>query len=114
MSERRAWSTVSANAEPIFSVPAVTIAGGSTWVSLTGNASVVEDQAKKKELWNTVVEAWFPAGPESDDVVLLLVTGDSAQYWDTPGGRIASVISLAKAKVTGRPYSGGESDTVDL
>ena len=92
----------------------VTIAGGSTWVSLTGNASVVEDQAKKKELWNTVVEAWFPAGPESDDVVLLLVTGDSAQYWDTPGGRIASVISLAKAKVTGRPYSGGESDTVDL
>jgi general stress protein 26 len=92
----------------------VTVASGSTWVSLTGTGTVVQDAAKKKELWNTVVEAWFPDGESNDDIILLKVVGDSAQYWDTPGGRVASLISFAKAKTTGQPYSGGESDTVNL
>jgi hypothetical protein len=55
-------------------------------------------------------------GGGADDVVLLRVSGDSAQYWNTPGGRVASLFSFANAnaKVTGQPYSGGESDTVTL
>ena len=92
----------------------VTVGTGSTWVSLTGRAVVVEDDAKKRELWNTVVEAWFPQGPESEEVVLLKVDGDSAEYWDTPGGRAASLLSFVKAKATGRPYSGGENQRVEL
>ena len=92
----------------------VTIGSGSTWVSLTGTTSVVADDDKKKELWNAGVDAWFPDGPEAGDVVLLKVEGSSAEYWDTPGGRVASVLSFAKAKVTGEPYSGGENEKVDL
>ena len=46
--------------------------------------------------------------------MLIKVHADSAEYWDTPGGRIASVISFVKAKVTGEPYSGGENETVSL
>lgn len=42
------------------------------------------------------------------------VVGDSAEYWDSPGGRLATVLSLVKAKVTGRPYDGGENETVSL
>jgi general stress protein 26 len=92
----------------------VSTIGSSSWVSLTGNASVVDDLATKKELWNTVVEAWFPDGPEDPDVVLLRVDATSAEYWDSPGGRVASLLSFAKAKVTGRPYDGGENETVRL
>lgn len=92
----------------------VTVGSGSTWVSLTGSASLVEDDAKKKELWNAGVEAWFPDGPDSPDVVLLKVRGESAEYWNTPGGRIASLISFAKAKATGEPYDGGENEAVRL
>jgi general stress protein 26 len=92
----------------------VTTASGDSWVSLTGHALVVDDLATKKELWNTVVEAWFPNGPEDPDVVLVRVDAASAEYWDTPGGRIASLISFAKAKVTGKPYDGGENETVRL
>jgi general stress protein 26 len=96
--------------------PQVNVAtiGSSSWVSLTGHATVVDDLATKKELWNTVVEAWFPDGPEDRDVVLLRVAAGSAEYWDSPGGRVASLISFAKAKVTGRPYDGGENQTVRL
>lgn len=92
----------------------VTVGSDSTWVSLTGRGVVVEDLAKKKELWNPVVAAWFPDGPEDADIVLLKVEGESAEYWDSPGGRIATLISFAKAKATGQPYSGGENETVKL
>lgn len=92
----------------------VTVGSDSTWVSLTGRGVVVDDLAKKKDLWNAVVGAWFTNGPEDPDVVLLKVEGETAQYWDSPGGRIASLISFAKAKVTGAPYSGGENETVKL
>jgi general stress protein 26 len=92
----------------------VTTSGSSSWVSLTGHAVVVDDLAKKQQLWNAVVEAWFPDGPDDPDVVLLRVEASSAEYWDTPGGRLASAFSFAKAKVTGKPYSGGENETVRL
>ena len=96
--------------------PQVNVAtvGSSSWVSLTGHALVVDDLAKKQELWNSVVEAWFPDGPDDPDVVLIRVEAASAEYWDSPGGRVASLISFAKAKVTGQPYDGGENETVRL
>jgi len=92
----------------------VTVSSRSVWVSLTGPASVVEDQAKKRELWNAGIEAWFPDGCESDKIVLLRVAGASAEYWDTPGGRVTTAISYVKATLTGRRYTGGEDHELDL
>ncbi len=83
-------------------------------VSLTGHARVVDDPARKRELWNSAVAAWFPQGPDDGSVVLLKVEGDSAEYWDSPGGRLATVISYAKAKVTGQRIDAGENESVDL
>ncbi len=92
----------------------VTVGSGSTWVSLTGRARVVEDDAKKRELWNAFVEAWLPGGPDAPEVALIRVDADSAEYWDSPGGRIATLISFVKAKATGERFEGGENERVDL
>lgn len=92
----------------------VSTAGSSSWVSLTGHAVVIDDLEEKRRLWNAVVEAWFPDGPDDPDVVLMRVDAASAEYWDTPGGRLASVISFAKAKLTGEAYDGGENERVQL
>lgn len=113
------WFFVSATSRKVAHVRVnphvnVTVGTGSSWVSLSGTARVVTDEARKRELWNPVVEAWFPDGPDDPDVVLLEVAGSSAEYWDTPGGRVASLISFVKAKATGRPYDGGENERVDL
>lgn len=86
----------------------------SSWVSIAGRAEVLDDRAMIHELWNAVVEAWFPDGPETPGLVLLKIHADTAEYWDTPGGRIASVISFAKAKLTGERYDGGENKVVKL
>jgi len=92
----------------------VTVGSGSTWVSLTGTGIMVDNPERKRELWSSVVEAWFPQGPEDDSVVLIKVVAESAEYWDSPGGRLASLVSYVKAKTTGQRYDGGENERVDL
>ena len=92
----------------------VGVGSGGDWVSLTGEAVVVSDVAKKKELWNSGVEAWLPQGPEDPSVVLIKVEGHTGEYWDTPGGTVASLLSFVKAKTTGQPYDGTENETVRL
>ena len=109
--ERTSRAVAHVSAHPLVNV---TVGSASTWVSLTGRAAVVDDTAKKRELWNGAVGAWLPQGPDDESVVLLRVEGESAEYWDTPGGRIATALSFAKAKATGRRFEGGENETVRL
>ena len=93
---------------------AVTLTSNDVWISLHGTAEIVTDTQKIHDLWNGWVEAWLPQGPDDPNVVLIKVTGIGAEYWDTPGGRIASVISFVKSKVTGQRYDGGENERVQL
>lgn len=86
---------------------------GSTWLSVAGHGVVLRDQAKIEELWNPMVAAWFPDGPHSPEVALLHVESDSAEYWDTPGGRVASALAFVKSRLTGTRPS-GHNETVDL
>ena len=79
----------------------VTLSAKDTWVSLYGTAELVDDPRKAHDLWNGWVEAWLPQGPEDPNVVLVKVTAMSGEYWDSPGGRIASLLSLAKARPAG-------------
>jgi len=92
----------------------MTLSSSDTWVSIDGSAEMVEDQAKKDELWNSWVEAWLPDGKTNPNVVLIKVDPHSAEYWDTPGGKVASLLSFVKAKVTGEPYDGAEQARVEL
>lgn len=82
----------------------VAFSSKSSWISVTGEAEIVRDVGKAKQLWNAGIEAWFPNGPEDPEIVLLKVHADGAEYWDTPGAGIVSVLSFVKAKVTGKPY----------
>ena len=92
----------------------VTLTSNDVWVSIFGTAEIVSDSEKVHELWNAWVQAWFPQGPDDPNIVLVKVTGVGAEYWDSPGGRIASAISFVKAKVTGQRYDGGENERVSL
>jgi general stress protein 26 len=82
------------------------------WVALTGQVDVVDDPAKLAELWNAFAEAWLPGGPEDPEAVLLRVDVEQGEYWDTPGGKIASLLSFAKTRLTGSTYD-AEHGTVD-
>lgn len=90
----------------------LTFSSRDAWVAMTGRGYVVDDHAKLEELWNTFAEAWLPGGPDDPNAVLIRVDVDRAEYWDTPGGKLASVISLVKSKLTGDTYD-AEHGTVE-
>jgi len=113
------WFLVSKTSSPVRDLHAdsranVSLSSNDAWVSLSGTARLVEDRAKIAELWNPMVDAWFPEGPDDLDVGVLKFSADSAEYWDSPGGKIATAFSFVKSKVTGERYEGGESGKVDL
>ncbi|WP_144873056.1 pyridoxamine 5'-phosphate oxidase family protein [Microbacterium sp. 1.5R] len=91
----------------------VSLSSNDSWVSLSGRAELVDDRAKIKELWSPTVEAWFTDGPDDPEVGLLKFTAETAEYWDSPGGKIASLFSFVKSKITGEPYD-AENETVRL
>ncbi len=93
-------------------VVGVTVTSQSSWVSISGRAEIVDDVEKLKEYWSTFAEAWIPEGPEDPNAILIHVDAETAEYWDSPGGRVASLISLVKSKATGKPYDGGDHATV--
>lgn len=76
--------------------------GGSDWLSLSGVATLVAERPMIEELWNPVAASWFPDGPAHPDVLLLKVQAESAEYWKSPGGSPASVLSFLSA-MAGRP-----------
>jgi general stress protein 26 len=92
----------------------VSLASSDSWVSVSGTAELVTDPAKARELWNSAVEAWFPEGPEDPGVLLIKVHAEGAEYWDTPGGRVTTLLSYAKSRLTGGRPDVGDNARVDL
>jgi general stress protein 26 len=113
-----AWFFISRSSEhaaDLVARPRVNLSfqGSGDWLSVAGKAAIVDDRRLAEEMWNPVVDAWFPDGPGDPDVVLLRVAAESAEYWKAPGGRVASVLSFVKAKLNGRPLE-GESGAFDV
>ena len=77
-----------------------------TYVSVSGTAAVLEDAAKKQQLWNKAAEAWFPGGPTDPDLALVQVRIIHANYWDVKASKPVQLFAMAKAVVTGKPPVG--------
>lgn len=83
--------------------------GNDSYVSLSGQAAIVEDPAKKEDLWSTMAKAWFPGGVTDPNLALLEVRIHHAEYWDVKESKMVQLAKLAKAAITGeRPLHMGE------
>ena len=86
-----------------------------SYLSASGQADVVFDKAKERELWNPFYKAWFPEGLEDTKLCLIKVTVESADYWESPSSPLIHLVGFAKAVLTGqRPAPGLLSDTGHL
>ena len=73
------------------------------YVSVSGTAAVLEDTAKKEQLWSKLNAAWFPGGPTDPDLALVQVQIIHANYWDVKESKIVQLYEMAKAAMTGKP-----------
>ena len=77
--------------------------GRDCYVSVSGNARVVEDDAKKKELFNPIAKAWFPGGATDPDLALVAVVIAHADYWDVKTNKAVQLFKMVKSAITGEP-----------
>ena len=88
--------------------------GSDPWVSVSGEAAVVNDPAKAEQLWSKMNDAWFKGGPRDPDLALVQVRIVHASYWDVKESQIVQLWKMAKAAVTGEPPHLGEHGEVRL
>jgi general stress protein 26 len=83
------------------------------YVSVSGEAKLVKDAAKIKELWNPMVAAYFPKGQDDPNLTLLKVTVTDAEVWDSPNG-VAQLFNTIKAVVTGEKDDTGQHERIKV
>jgi len=86
------------------------------YVSVSGTAERVVDRQRIRDMWNAMVQAWFPAGPEDEHAVLVRVTPHAAEYWDSNDSKMVHIFQYAKAALTGEKpeVAPGEHGKIEL
>ena len=115
------WFFMSKSGDPVDDLKANPAVGlvyadpsSDTYVSVSGTAAMLEDAAKKQQLWNKAAEAWFPGGPGDPDLALVQVQVIHANYWDVKESKLVQLLAMAKAVATGKPPTLGEHAEVRL
>jgi len=86
--------------------------GGQKYVSVSGEAEVLNDRAKISELWSTAAQAWWD-GPEDPNIRVLRVAPEEAEFWDGPG-TVVSYMKMTAAAVSGSRPDLGENRKVSM
>ena len=104
------WFFMSRRGDPVADLasdPTVSVVyadpGKDRYVSISATASVIEDMAKKRQLWSKLAEAWFPGGADDPDLALVQVKIIHASYWDVKESKLVQLYHMARAAVTGKP-----------
>ncbi len=84
-----------------------------SYVSIRGEAELVESPAKIKEFWNIVYEKLLETTPDDPNLVLIKVKAESAEYWET--GSKTKMVKQLFSKITGKGSDESNlNHTVDL
>lgn len=84
------------------------------FVSMAGTCELVEDRKKMEELWDPAYLAWFPKGLEDENLTLLKVSVEQAEYWDATSSSLVEALGLLKSLVTGERGASGEYVVLSL
>ena len=82
------------------------------YLVLKGRATVSQDRAKIKELWNSMYKAWFPEGESDPEIAVLRVDVTEAEYWQASSSSLLRGAKYLAAALTGGKTSVGESGHV--
>jgi general stress protein 26 len=84
------------------------------YLMINGEAGLVYEKEKMKELWSPVMKAWFPDGVDEPGLVLIKVTPVEVKYWDSSSSKMVILFNMLKAIVTGKVYDEGEHGSINL
>jgi general stress protein 26 len=86
----------------------------SKYVALKGKATLSQDKAKIKELWNPLYKAWFPKGEDDPEIAVLRVDVQDGNYWEASSSCLIVMAKYAFAAATGGKLPLGEAGSVKV
>lgn len=84
------------------------------YLMIHGSATLVNDKTKMKELWSSILKAWFPLGLDDPDMSLIKVIPKEVNYWDSSSSKMVVLFNILKAIVSGKEYEEGEHGKIKL
>jgi len=91
---------------------AITNESSNNYLMIHGTGTLVNDKLKMKELWSSIMKAWFPLGLDDPDMTLIKVTPNEVYYWESSSSKMVVLFNVLKAIVTGKEYAGGEHGSI--
>ncbi|PLW42486.1 hypothetical protein PCASD_04634 [Puccinia coronata f. sp. avenae] len=84
------------------------------WVSVSGQAKIIEDHEEIKKIWNSSLSAWFgnlgdgkhTGNYDDPRVAAIQVKPTEIRYWNAKS-KISQTMDVAKAKITGNAAAPG-------
>lgn len=74
----------------------------SGFLNIYGKASITEDKAKIKELWEPILKTWFTEGEDDPRISVIKITPTEAYYWDNKHGDAVAFVKMAVGAVVGK------------
>lgn len=71
------------------------------YLTVYGEAVISRDPQQIDDLWNKMVEAWFPGGQNDPNLTLVRVIPYAAHYWETKDGKLVTIAKMITAAATG-------------
>jgi general stress protein 26 len=87
--------------------------GQQEYITVNGQAEVLNDRLRIRSLWKPAFKVWFPEGENDPSIRLIKVAVTRAEYWDEPTAPMR-FLHFVKAFATGQMMETGDHETVRL
>lgn len=88
--------------------------GSSEYLSIAGNATILKDEKKAKELWTMWAKTWFTEGTDDPELTIIKVEPEDIYYWDTKNNKMVSLLKIAAGAITGKTMDDGVEGTISI
>lgn len=81
------------------------------YVSLTGDAHIIQDRQLIDKFWSPRIAAWFPEGKDSKYIGLIQIDVTRGEHWDSTSSKLMQFYEIVKANLTGKTPELGENQS---
>ena len=81
------------------------------YVTLSGTASITQDQDLINRYWNKGVESWYEAGREDPEVAILEIKINKGEHWNADSSSLVRGFKMLKANLKGEKPEMGVNET---
>ena len=74
----------------------------SNFLNIYGTATVTDDKAKIKELWEPMLKVWFTEGEDDPRISVIKIEPAQGYYWDNKHGKAVAFVKMVAGAIMGK------------